>query len=1077
MYNQRFLNKFTCLPISLAVSTLLLTACSSNQSMSKSKASTTSIPKSDAIIEPTVERVPVFVPTVKKPQITNNQKNVDFGDSLLDEDSLDELEYLLEAQDMTMVESNQADILRFGNVWDRLRKGYMLEHNQAYNGRVEAQKKWFVTRQEYLNRLTARASRYLYHTVREAERRNIPTELALLPVIESSFDPSATSNANAAGLWQFIPSTGRIYGLSISGGYDGRRDIIESTRAAYDFLTALYNQFGSWELALAAYNAGPGRIQNAIDRNLAKGLPTDFWSLRLPKETMNYVPRFMAVTDIVANPSQYGVYFPAIANKQHFRSVPVKVGVNLYEVARASGVAYDELQKLNPGMLSGRVEAYTPQRVVIPNALNINVESKIKKLGANFSTNTNTFANNTNIRKAKTFVPATSAKSRYDVASAAKYVPKTFQAASGALPTSPDALADYANHANVPLPKQTSRYIPPNSSVNSNQLGNQANTKALATKSTKSFVDSLPQPVVVKSSQANTVKPNTVNPSAVNNVGQNSNLPTSYAAVTKNNTIVQEPPLSSEERAIIAKQIQAEMQQKMSVVSEVDGNIKLSALQTQQSVLQAQGKGKTMSFATANNTYGKQKRQPSNNVVNAVKARPKGVRSTYRVQRGDTLSNIAQRAGVSWQDIAKWNQIDPKSKLLWGSTLYLYNAKSMKPLKVATNKVKSTDRPKTYTVQAGNTLIGTAVKFDLSVSELARYNNLSTGSELKVGQKLWLVPNQVKTTTKAVKKVTNSVRTKNYKVQSGETLIGLARGFNISTDVLANLNNISSNTRLRSGQIIKVPYAATRKRLPAANTATSTAKPQTTQPKKPTVNTVKYRIRSGDTLIGISRKLGMSADKVASVNNFTSKYQVKRGEIISLPASQKMVDLKVKQQSVRYKVTTGDTLIGVASRYGISVSRLATANGLTSKSQLRRGSVITIPANGTVIKTKPTSTSKTTKSESTKVTTSTKPVVSSRNTFTHKVKPGETLIGIARKYGTSTSKIAQLNGFSSKTRVTIGKNLVIPKQYVKYKVKSGDTLIGLARKYAMTTTELAKLNGFATNTKVRRGQWIKVPNR
>lgn len=183
---------------------------------------------------------------------------------------------------MTMVEGNKLAIQQYGDLWSRLRAGYRMNGGQpTYNQRIEGQKSWFTSRQDYLNRLTARASRYIYHTVREAERRNIPTELALLPVIESSYDPSGTSSAAAAGLWQFIPSTGRIYGLNQSSTYDGRRDVIESTRAAYDFLTALHNQFGSWELALAAYNAGPGRVQKAIDANRAQGLPTDYWSLRL----------------------------------------------------------------------------------------------------------------------------------------------------------------------------------------------------------------------------------------------------------------------------------------------------------------------------------------------------------------------------------------------------------------------------------------------------------------------------------------------------------------------------------------------------------------------------------------------------------------------------------------------------------------------------------------------------------------------------------------------------------------------------------------------------------------------------
>ncbi|MEJ6068575.1 transglycosylase SLT domain-containing protein, partial [Psychrobacter sp. 16-Bac2893] len=348
---------FIALPLTLAVSTLLISACSNTSAVKKTGAT-----GSTAVVKrPTTQVQPTG--------------NADYSTAFLDAESLDELADLLEATDMTMVEGNKLAIQQYGDLWNRLRAGYRMNGGQpVYNQRIEAQKGWFTSRQDYLNRLTARASRYIYHTVREAERRNIPTELALLPVIESSYDPSGTSSAAAAGLWQFIPSTGRIYGLNQSSTYDGRRDVIESTRAAYDFLTALHNQFGSWELALAAYNAGPGRVQKAIDANRAQGLPTDYWSLRLPTETMNYVPRFLAVAEIVAKPEKYGVYLPAIANRQHFRSVPVNYGVSLAEVSQVTGVSYDELERLNTALTSARIDSSGPQRIIIPNDVSLTTD-------------------------------------------------------------------------------------------------------------------------------------------------------------------------------------------------------------------------------------------------------------------------------------------------------------------------------------------------------------------------------------------------------------------------------------------------------------------------------------------------------------------------------------------------------------------------------------------------------------------------------------------------------------------------------------------------------------------------------
>ena len=205
---------FIALPLTLAVSTLLISACSNTSPVKNKGATNTSA---------TV--------TKRAGKQAAKSATTDYSTAYLDAESLDELADLLEATDMTMVEGNKLAIQQYGDLWNRLRAGYRMNGGQPiYNQRIEAQKSWFTSRQEYLNRLTARASRYIYHTVREAERRNIPTELALLPVIESSYDPSGTSSAAAAGLWQFIPSTGRIYGLNQSSTYAVSYTHLQPTR-------------------------------------------------------------------------------------------------------------------------------------------------------------------------------------------------------------------------------------------------------------------------------------------------------------------------------------------------------------------------------------------------------------------------------------------------------------------------------------------------------------------------------------------------------------------------------------------------------------------------------------------------------------------------------------------------------------------------------------------------------------------------------------------------------------------------------------------------------------------------------
>ncbi len=977
---------FIALPLTLAVSTLLISACSNTSAVKKGATNSSSV----------ITKPPAT-------QATTSSSN-DYSTAFLDADSLDELADLLEATDMTMVEGNKLAIQQYGDLWNRLRAGYRMNGGQPiYNQRIEGQKSWFTSRQDYLNRLTARASRYIYHTVREAERRNIPTELALLPVIESSYDPSGTSSAAAAGLWQFIPSTGRIYGLNQSSTYDGRRDVIESTRAAYDFLTALHNQFGSWELALAAYNAGPGRVQRAIDANKAQGLPTDYWSLRLPTETMNYVPRFLAVAEIVAKPEQYGVYLPAIANRQHFRSVPVNYGVSLSEVAQLTGVTYDELERLNTALTSGRVDSSGPQRVIIPNDVSLNADAKLSLLRGNGTGNV--------LASSNTSSPTTTPS----------YNSKPYSSSS--LPTTGIALAEYA--ANASVPQQTTSYISPSATQTSSSV--YSNNASVRTEPPLTTAETSKINAELKSSNS---------------------LPTTSAQITQNNTIVQEPPLSKEERDFIATQIRNNTSE--TNVVNADGNINLSAVQTQQSILEASGEEKKLSFAK----------------TSVSKPKPQGTRTTYTVKRGDTLSNIASRAGVNWRDIAEWNQIDASAKLLSGSTLYLYNAKTIEPLSNANNAAAK--QPDSYVVQGGDTLIGTANRFGLSVTQLASYNNLSSRADLLRGQKLWLIPGKVTApaTTPAApstKPSKSTTATKNYKVKAGDGLIALARQFNVPTATLASLNGIGATDSLYVGQTLKVPASVD------FNSATSTSSSSNSG----SVATTNYKVKAGDTLIGIANSVGVSPTELAAVNsNFGAKARLQRGQTIKVPASKELVDRQLNDKEVSYKVKSGDTLTGVAKRYNIGLSDLATANNLTTNSNLILGRTITIPASGSTAVA-----SSSTQSSSSSASTASNSGKKLGNTENYKVQSGDGLIALARQFGVSVEDLAATNNLATNAQLQRGQTLKVPKVTVSYTVGSGDSLIGLARKYGVSTQELAEMNNIAADTMLQRGQRLTVPNR
>ncbi len=233
-----------------------------------------------------------------------------------------------------------------GDLWERLRSGFTLQESD--NPLIAKHEQWYAQRPEYVARMMERAGRYLFYITSEVERRGMPAEIALLPMIESAFNPVANSTSNAAGIWQFMPSTGRNFGLQQNWWYDGRRDIISATNGALDYLEKLHNMFGDWKLALAAYNWGEGAVQRAQERNRKKGLPTDYESLKMPDETSNYVPKLLAIKNIVANPEHFGLELPGIPNKPYFAKVQTEKHIDVKLVAQLADISKEEFVALNP---------------------------------------------------------------------------------------------------------------------------------------------------------------------------------------------------------------------------------------------------------------------------------------------------------------------------------------------------------------------------------------------------------------------------------------------------------------------------------------------------------------------------------------------------------------------------------------------------------------------------------------------------------------------------------------------------------------------------------------------------------
>ncbi len=251
------------------------------------------------------------------------------------------------------------------NIWDRVREGFSLPESD--HPRVITARNWYKRHQAYLDRVANRARPYLHYIVEEVEARNMPLEIALLPVVESAFDPYAYSHGRASGLWQFIPGTGRQYGLKQNWWYDGRRDVIESTRAALDYLEYLHGLFdGDWMLALAAYNAGEGNVARAVRRNQAAGRPTDFFSLNLPQETRGYAPKLLALRDLVLNPEDYGITLLPVANEAYIGTVDLDGQLDLALAARLADMEINDLYLLNPAFNRWATDPAGPHRLVLP---------------------------------------------------------------------------------------------------------------------------------------------------------------------------------------------------------------------------------------------------------------------------------------------------------------------------------------------------------------------------------------------------------------------------------------------------------------------------------------------------------------------------------------------------------------------------------------------------------------------------------------------------------------------------------------------------------------------------------------
>lgn len=1009
---------------------------------------------------------------------------------MLDANSLDSLEDLLSATDMRAVEGDRLLILKHGDVWKRMTVGFKMDENR-WDPRIEAQRSWFISRQPYLDRLSARASRYLYHTVKEAERRGLPTELALLPIIESSYDPAATSSAAAAGMWQFIPSTGKIYGLRQTSAYDGRRDVVESTRAAYEFLGSLYNQFGSWELALAAYNAGPGRIQQAINRNRAAGLPTDYWSLKLPQETMNYVPRFLAVAQIIKSPSKYGVSLPPIANRPHFREVSVPAGSSLSQIAATVGLSRAELYQLNPGHRGEFVDASSTMRILIPADVNPTIDAKLR----------NPSASSGGLWAASVPTASSQASAQYpssQVVTPSKTPPPTLNSTSSKTTTTITTRPVGTSTQTAAVTASSTKVTPMTSSTVSTSKATPQGSNALAAFASSADVPSAPRiPVAV--TQAPNIQPVKVEPPISAKEIEQIQATIKEEGLKETPKQVLEPqPTQAEKEAVVAE-IKAIAPQGTEIVDPLDGKIKLTAIQTSQSVAEQSGQGVTVGFAypkglaeasaaTAEEVALNKDKKFAKTDSEVVVVPPTGKRSTYTVLPGDTLAIVAMKNGVNWRDIAKWNQVDPNATLYVGTTLYLYDAKPQSERSEPTKKAET--KPTAYVVKPNDSLTGVAEQFGMSVAELALMNNLTVTSDLLVGQKLNLVASAKKSDTtaktqKTAKKAESKIKTKSYTVQSGEYLKLIADRYAISNQELADLTpGLTSVSSLMVGQKINVPAVDIVKESVSKSDAKS--KDLRASEKTSNLKTESYKVQSGDTLSSIATQSKMSLAELAELNNLTISKSLMVGQVLKVPAGSTMPE--------SYTVQSGDSLSAIAAKYNLSAMQIANWNDLSINSGLSVGQKLQLNANSVSDKSKSTSKSEKSKVESAKADTTADVYV---------VQSGDTLANIAKKHDLELATLAEMNDLSLNSTLQIGQRLKVKagkssgstakeksvastatstsrskastKDTESYTVKSGESLNVIASRVGLSTQQLAQLNDLNPKAGLQRGQQILVP--
>ncbi|MDK4679910.1 LysM peptidoglycan-binding domain-containing protein [Kingella negevensis] len=706
-----------------------------------------------------------------------------------------------------------------GDIWGNLRKNFRM--NEVNSSLVRSHESKFVNNSAYFNRTIQRSTPYMYHIANEVNKRNMPAEVALLPFIESAYVTKAKSHVGASGLWQFMPATGRHYGLEQTPLYDGRHDVYAATDAALDYLQYLYGLFGDWSLALAAYNWGEGNMSRAVNRAMAAGLPPTYENLRMPNETRNYVPKLLAVRNLVRNPQSYGLSLPDIKSEPYFKAVEVKTPMDIMAAAHLANISEDEFLRLNPAFKTPVFIPKDNRRMLLPVDSVRTFESNYKDADKKALLSWDVFTPDS--RMALTDIANQTGSSVSELKqlngvsgthiNAGRSILVAKNRASGIRSIADFAKADVDNTPDTFVEQQpvlragalntvvpVARTTPVVATSNQIKAPVQevvATTSVATSVVTEAVYTSVAQPAPkAEVAQANTVEASTPVETTVTQVINIPVIPEESEA-TRLTQEAQERAETQERIRVALEKADAE-EAKARAISE----LRAAEERKRQQQIAAAEKAKAEAQAKAEAVAAKKAE------LELAQAKAKGI---HKVSSGDTLSSIAVRYDVSVADLVFANNIKA-NHIETGQTLKINVRNSAKAAELAAVKKAELELAQAkgiHKVVNGDTLFNIAGRYDVSVADLIAANNIK-GNHIEIGQKLKVtVKNSAKRTETT--KVENDSRKSDasksiipatHTVKKGETLEGLAARYGLKVNDLKRFNNGESTIKV--GQKIKL---------------------------------------------------------------------------------------------------------------------------------------------------------------------------------------------------------------------------------------------------------------------------------